>query len=103
MNPEAPKELSLGELILGYLALLAGVIGMSIALESVTGVAGERWACILGGTLFIVASTNRWPYLFRLVRRFGWFAHIQEDGAMRLILAVLGGVVCFWGLRGLVR
>ncbi len=77
--------------LLGYVAILACGVGGGLASELYLGVPADRFLFAFGGALFLIAAAgqSRSLYFYRLVRNVGWFAAIEDDRTMRIVLLVL--------------
>jgi hypothetical protein len=91
-------ELSFGRFVLGYLVILAGVLGLTFAGEHYLHVGSTRLIFGLCGLLFLVAAGG-WPaWVYQVVRRVRWFARIESDQTMRLVLVGLGSALILTAL-----
>jgi hypothetical protein len=91
-------EITFGQFLRGYVAMLVSVVGLALALERWAGIDGHRTIYVACGALFLLASTGRPRSLFAVIRHTGWFAAIESDRAMRLLLALLGTLLVGAGL-----
>ena len=62
----------------------------AIWLENHYRIEGTRSIFGLGGVLFLLAALKEPWWLYFTFRRLGWFAAIENDRVMRLVLACLG-------------
>ena len=77
-----------------FFAVYAG----TLLLTAAGAAAAERWhglpyengLLVVLGAIFSLAATGQPWWLYGTIRRAGWFAGIESDIAMRLLLAVIG-------------
>jgi hypothetical protein len=82
--------LTSGEFFAVYATTLLSVVFAAIWLESRYRIEGTRSIVGLSGILFLLAALKEPWWLFFTFRRLGWFAAIENETAMRLVLASLG-------------
>jgi hypothetical protein len=76
--------------LLGWLTLTVGILALAVA--------GEVWLHLDGpgvvfgacGVLFLVAASGRPASVYMIVRNMDWFAAIQDDRVMKVVLLCLG-------------
>lgn len=73
-----------------YAGTLVIAVGTAIWLKRSYGIDGKRSIEGIGGFLFILAAFNKPWWLYYTFRRLGWFAAIESERAMRIVLGVLG-------------
>ncbi len=76
--------------LLGSSALFVGIFLIAIAADIWLQLDGP--GVIIGecGVLFLLAAAGRPASLFAIVRNMDWFAAIEDDRVMKIILLVLG-------------
>jgi hypothetical protein len=73
-----------------YAATLVTMVCAAIWLENRYRIDGARSIIGLSGILFVLASLKEPWWLFFTFRRLGWFAAIENERAMQLVLGCLG-------------
>jgi hypothetical protein len=81
-----------------YFGIIIGIPTIALVAASVVGSNWIRSLFVSFGALFVVAILGRPWWLYGTIRRTGWFALIQNERAMRLVLAVLGVSLASFGL-----
>ncbi len=82
--------LTAGQFFAVYAATLLTVVFAAIWLENNYRIEGVRSIIGLTGILFLLASLKQPWWLFFTFRRLGWFAAIENERAMQLVLGCLG-------------
>jgi hypothetical protein len=95
LHDSQPEQLTWGQFLRGYLALLVTVIAFAILLERWSGTDPYRTTAVACGPAFCLAALGRPPRLYLIVRNTGWFALVRDELVMRLLLGVIG-VVAVW-------
>jgi len=91
-----PEELKAGRVLkasqffLIYLGSLFVLIAAAFYIENTLGVPWFISLIGLSGIAFLVASAKVPWWWFYTIRRLGWFAWIQNDRAMQVVLAIIG-------------
>ena len=89
-------ELKSGHILTGgqffavYVTTVLTIAFGAIWLESRYRIEGTRSIFGLGGILFLLAALKQPWWLFFTFRRLGWFAAIENERMMRVVLAFLG-------------
>ena len=83
-----------------YVGSLAVGIALALILERQYGINAFRSLLVYGGSFFLLGATGRPWWIFATLRRLGWFALIESDAAMQVVLGVLGAVLAAFGLVG---
>jgi hypothetical protein len=99
-DPSSPHRhrVTVSVFITVYVATLIVALALAIGLEALYGVSAYRTIVIFSGGMFLLASTGRPWWLYETIRRLRWFALIERDAVMRVILFLVG---LFCGLAGL--
>ncbi len=71
---------------------------LSVELERRYGLASPQVPLAYTGITFVVSSLGRPWWLYATIRRMGWFASIENDTHMRVLLALFGAVLLIAGL-----
>jgi hypothetical protein len=103
LSPSVPAsdgkaKLTVGTFVVVYLGTLVAAIALALALEALAGIPGRRTGLVFCGAVFLLAATGRPWWLYTTVRRVRWFALIESDRAMRILLAVVGSAVILAGI-----
>ena len=98
MHNSRPEQLTWGQFLRGYFAVLAGVVALAILLERWSGTDPYRTAAVVCGLVFWFAALGRPARLYLIVRNTGWFALIRDDLVMRWLLGAIGVVGIVAGL-----
>jgi hypothetical protein len=83
-----------------YVGSLAVGIALAVILERQYGINAYRTILVYCGGFFLLGATGHPWWIFATLRRLGWFALIESDAAMRVVLGVLGTAVAAFGLVG---
>ena len=85
------RRLSVWHFAATYIGSLLGALGVALWLRAAYGMDGEYAMLGAVGGVFVLSALG-WPWwLYETIRRVGWFAAIENDRAMRILLVVLGG------------
>ncbi len=89
---------SLRTFLMVYVGTLMGGVGLALYLERAHNVPGHRVIFGFVGLLFLLASSGYPWWLYESIRRVGWFAAIESDKTMRMLLRVIGLAAFLSGL-----
>jgi hypothetical protein len=92
-EPEEDGEpLPFGTFLKLYISILASVVLISALAERLFGVDALRVGGALFGVMFLLAAGGRPRLLYKVVRSTGWFALIDPDWLMRVVLVFAAAV-----------
>ncbi len=82
-----------------YAGIIIGCLAIAFAGQALTGIDGSRLVLGALGGVFLIAGTGKPSVFFETVRNMGGFRSISSDGAIRILLVLLGllliGVMAF--------
>jgi hypothetical protein len=93
-SPQDRSTVSFGTFLTVYLSSLMMGVLLSVLVERLTGVDGLRVGGAYCGTAFFAGFLRKPRLWFMVLRSTGWFALIESELVIRLIMLV-GSVVCF--------
>lgn len=83
-----------------YAGMLIGTLLAGFVVEHRYGIDAERTGAFIFAGIFLLASTGCPWWLYATVRRLGWFAAIESDRTMRIVLVVLGFFLGVYSIYG---
>lgn len=89
-EPERGRVLSAKYFFAVYAGSLFLVVTIALWMHRTYHISDERAMEGVGGALFLLASSGRPWWLYYTFRRLGWFAAIESDATMRIVLGVIG-------------
>ncbi len=87
------REPAFPEFLAGYFVTLAAVVCGALLAEEYLDLEPYRGMVLSVSLLYLLAALAYPGWLFQIVRRVRWFGAIESDGAMRVVLIVLGLVL----------
>jgi hypothetical protein len=91
---ERQSPVSFGTFLIVYLSSLVAGVALSLLTERLTGVNGLRVLGAYYGGAFFAGFLGKPRLWFMVLRSTGWFALIESELVIRLIM-LAGSVVCF--------